>query len=117
MVPETDLVDARENVDLEICDGEIIIAFPEMDQDPETDFRNAVNDEELDKLIISDCQQQLQNVLRREYETDNSKVDLKLFILELNTYKHKATIFSELHTVYMHVCTINIVLCGYQAVN
>ena len=61
-----------------------------MDQDPETCSVNAVNDKELDELIISDCQQQLQDVLRREDEIDNSKADKKLFIPELNVYNHKA---------------------------
>ena len=40
----------------------------------------------------------MQDVLRREDENDNSKVDPKLFITELNIYKHKATVVSELRT-------------------
>ena len=36
MVSETDLEDARENFDIEICDGEVIITCTEMDQDPES---------------------------------------------------------------------------------
>ena len=37
-------------------------------------------------------------MLRREDETDNSEVDPKLFVPELNIYKHKATVVSELRT-------------------